>query len=572
MGEPSINYEETGATINDPAVGMPEPSELKMQEVHQRYDSERERRLRPDGFTQYVNFVDEPAPDLQPAEKIAIDNNLDQQKDSRVLIVGAGFGGTTIRTGGFGGTWRWNKYPGLTCDVESYTYMPLLDETNYTPSHKYVSGTELKEHAERIANQWKLKNRAFFGTKVDGMDWNDEDAQWKVHITTKNHLPTILKSDIVIMANGLLDFPKIPKLYGLDTYKGHVFHTSRWDYTCTRGSPDNPTMDKLHDKTVGFVGTGATAVQVIPHLAQWAKKVTIFQRTPSSVDGRENSVTDLTWWKTMVQEKGSGWQRGRMENFNSFISNDPQVPDVNLVDDAWTRLHTFSALIGSRSSLQPQYLTQMEKLDLHHQERIHHRIEATVTDPATAELLKPWYPRWCKRPCFSDNFLATFNRPNVSLIDTKGKGVQTLSDRGYRVGSNGNVVEHVPIVGRGNQTLQQKWRQDGMASLHGIMTSGFPNLFFPDRGNSGTTRFNVEPSYTEEEEWTTQVLMRARALAGVGHCTPGYYNREGLQLDESEGFKAARSCIWGQGIKSYVETIEEWRQNSRLAGLDIQYR
>ncbi|KAJ6077008.1 hypothetical protein N7499_008989 [Penicillium canescens] len=552
MGKPSINYGETGAAINDPAAGMPEPSELKMQEVHQRYDSERERRLRPDGFTQYVNFVDEPAPDLQPAEKIAIDNNLDQQKVSRVLIVGAGFGGLLFavrllqtglcqpnelllvdKAGGFGGTWRWNKYPGLTCDVESYTYMPLLDETNYTPSHKYVSGTELKEHAERIANQWKLKNQAFFRTKVDGMDWNDEDAQWKVHITTKNHLPTILKSDIVIMANGLLDFPKIPKLYGLDTYKGHVFHTSRWDYTCTRGSPDNPTMDKLHDKTVGFVGTGATAVQVIPHLAQWAKKVTIFQRTPSS-------------------EKGPGWQRGRMENFNSFISNDPQVPDVNLVDDAWTRLQTFSALIGSRSSLQPQYLTQMEKLDLHHQERIHRHIEATVTDPATAELLKPWYPSWCKRPCFSDNFLATFNRPNVSLIDTKGKGVQTLSDRGIIVDGTGYNV--------------------ALSSSAQDTELGVTIISEADRGNSGTTRFNVEPSYTEEEEWTTQVLMRARALAGVGHCTPGYYNREGLQLDESEGFKAARSCIWGQGIKSYVETIEEWRQKSRLAGLDIQYR
>jgi cation diffusion facilitator CzcD-associated flavoprotein CzcO len=493
----------------------------------------------------------------------------------QLFIVGAGFGGLLFavrllqtgfclsdeillvdKAGGFGGTWWWNKYPGLTCDVESYIYMPLLEETNYTPSHKYVSGIELKEHAERIANQWNLKKRVFFGTKVDKMDWNNEDAQWRVHITKNNHLPMILKSDIVIMANGLLTSQRYPKLNGLDTYKGHVFHTSRWDYAYTGGSQDNPTMDKLHDKTVGFVGTGATAVQAIPHLAQWAKKVIVFQRMPSSVDVRGNSVTDLTWWKTMIQEKGPGWQRGRMENFNSFISNDPQVPDVNLVDDAWTRLQTFSALIGSRSSLQPQYLTQMKRLDLHRQERIHHRVEATVTDPATAELLKPWYPSWCKRPCFSDNFLAAFNRPNVSLIDTKGKGVQTVSDRGivvdgteydldtiifgtgYSVGSNANV-EHVPVIGRGNQTLQQKWGQDGMASLHGIMTFGFPNLFFPGPYQAGAT--------------ANQVYLLD-------------------QLEESEVFKAARSCIWGQGIKSYVETIEEWRQNSRLAGLDIQYR
>ncbi|OGE47419.1 hypothetical protein PENARI_c045G11284 [Penicillium arizonense] len=230
MGEPSISFEETGATINDPAAEMAEPSELKMQEAYQRYDSERDRRLRPDGFTQYVDFVDEPAADLRPAEKIVTNDNLNQQKDFRVLIVGAGFGGLLFavrllqtgfcqpdeillvdKTGGFGGTWWWNKYPGLTCDVESYICMPLLEETNYTPSHKYVSGIELKEHAERIANQWNLKKRAFFGTEVDKMDWNNEDAQWRVHITKNNNLPTILKSDIVIMANGLLDFPKIPK-------------------------------------------------------------------------------------------------------------------------------------------------------------------------------------------------------------------------------------------------------------------------------------------------------------------------------------------------------------------------
>ncbi|CAI7645809.1 unnamed protein product [Penicillium glandicola] len=628
--------------LYQPATNIVKTSEHDLQKTQDRYEVERQKRLRPDGPTQYVGWSNESTNNLHSNGNIAIDSNLLQQKKVRVLIVGAGFGGLLFAVrllqsgflsateilfvdtaGGFGGTWWWNKYPGLACDVESYTYMPLLEETHYMPSQKYVSGPELREHANRIAGQWNLSERALFQTDVNKLTWDGQDSQWIVHITPHGQSPTTIQSDFVILATGLLNSPKIPKLEGLDTYQGKVFHTSRWDYDYTGGSPSSPAMHKIQDKTIGFVGTGASAIQAIPHLAQWAKKVVVFQRTPSSVDWRHNHSTDRTWWTKMVQAGGPGWQRERMENFNAFLSNEHPLPAVNLVDDAWAKMQSFSVLIGSTSGLDPDHLTRMQKLDFHRQEAIRHRVETTVTDQATARVLKPWYPGWCKRPCFSDDFLPAFNRSNVSLIDTNGKGIRTVTDRGiladgqeydvdaiifgtgYSLGGSTDQGDLI-VTGRDNQVLQEKW-QKGLTSLHGVMTNGFPNLFFPGPSQSGAAAnqvyvldqlavhvariisesgklvsernpdvtvsgFAVEPSPSSEEEWTAKVLMRARALAGVMNCTPSYFNREGLIFSSHEALLAAQFSIWGEGIKSYVKEIEDWRQAGGLAGLDIQSR
>ncbi|KAJ5471246.1 hypothetical protein N7530_008603 [Penicillium desertorum] len=618
--------------INQPATNIAniaKTSEHDLQKIQDQYDVERKKRLRPDGPAQYVSFTDEPTNMFHSNGNVAIDNSLLQEKKARVLIVGAGFGGLLFAVrllqsgflrateilfvdtaGGFGGTWWWNKYPGLACDVESYTYMPLLEETKYMPSQKYVNGPELREHANRIAGQWNLSERALFQTVVNKLAWNDQDRQWTVHVTPHGQSPTAIQSDFVILATGLLNSPKIPKLDGLETYKWKVFHTSRWDYEYTGGSPSSPTMHRLQDKTIGFVGTGASAVQVIPHLAQWVKKVIVFQRTPSSVDWRRNHPTDRTWWAKMVQG-GSGWQRERMENFNSFCSNEDPLPDIDLVDDGWTKMRSFSVLIGSPSGLDQDHLTRMHQLDLHRQEAIRRRVESTVTDQATARALKPWYPGWCKRPCFSDNFLTAFNRSNVSLtggILAEGQEYDLdaiIFGTGYSLGGSadrGNLT----VTGRDNQTLQVKW-QKGLTSLHGVMTNGFPNLFFPgpyqagasanqvyvldqlavhvahiiseagkltSKRNPGVTviGFTIEPSSRSEGEWTSKVLMRARALGVILNCTPGYFNREGVQFGDLEGLLAAQSGIWGEGIKSYVKEIEGWRRTGGLAGLDIQSR
>lgn len=609
-----------------------------LQNIQDQYDAERKKRLRPDGPTQYVDLTDDPA---YLNEFIVVNTDMLQQRQTRVLIVGAGFGGLLFAVrllqsgflraseilfvdaaGGFGGTWWWNKYPGLVCDVESYTYMPLLEETKYMPPHKYVSGSELRRHAKRIASQWKLSQRALFQTEVDNLVWNERDSQWTVNIKPRGQRSTAIQSDFVILATGLLSSPKIPKLDGLETFEGKVFHTSRWDYDYTGGSPDSPMMDGLRDKTVGFVGTGASAVQVIPHLAGWAKKLIVFQRTPSSVDSRYNHLTDRTWWAKLIKG-GPGWQRKRMENFNAFCSNESPLPDVDLVDDGWTKMQSLGVLIGSPSGLDPDYLTRMHQLDLQRQEAIRHRVETTVADPATASALKPWYPGWCKRPCFSDNFLPAFNRPDVSLVDTNGKGIRTVTEKGILVEGQEYDLDTIifgtgyslggsadrgamTVTGRDNQILPEKW-QKGMTSLHGVMTNGFPNLFFPGPYQAGASAnqvyvldqlavhvayiiseagklisernpdvtvpgLTIEPDCRSEEEWTSKVLMRARALRGVMDCTPGYFNREGLQFDDGEALRAAQFSIWGEGIKSYVKEIEDWRQTGGLAGLDIQAR
>jgi cation diffusion facilitator CzcD-associated flavoprotein CzcO len=622
---------------------VPQVDEMSNSDLHEaqaRYEQERKKRLRAEGPAQYVKSTDNV--DSYPHEHVANDNNLLQQKHFRVIIVGAGFGGLLFAVrliksgfvretdilivdtaGGFGGAWWWNRYPGLACDVESYTYMPLLEETKYVPSQKYVSGPELKDYANRIANQWNVSDRALFNTKVNNLTWKDDDGEWTVDITPSGQSATALTSDFVIMATGLLDSAKVPKLEGHETYKGKVFHTSRWDYGYTGGSPTDPTMHKLQDKTIAFVGTGASAIQAVPHLALWAKKVIVFQRTPAAVTARDNSSTDLAWWAEMIRTEGPGWQQKRMENFEAFLSNEHPLPEVDLVDDGWTKMQSLCILVGGPTGLEPDHMARMHQLDFPRQEAVRRRVELTVTDPNTARALQPWYPGWCKRPCFSDTFLPTFNRPNVLLVDTNGTGIRTLTERGirledkeyeldgiifgtgYSLGSSAGRGD-LTVTGRGNRTLQEKQRT-GMSSFHGVMTRDFPNLFFPGPYQAGTganqgyildqlathvahiiseahksilesrdpavtsARFIVEPSSELEQEWTLKVLMRAKALGGVLKCTPGYFNREGLAMSEEEALIAARFSIWGEGIRSFVKEIEDWRQTG-LAGLDIQSR
>lgn len=611
-----------------------------LNDTQKKYQSESEKRRRPDGINQYIGLSTTSTHAQQPNNPQIGNHALLHEPNHHVLIVGAGYGGLLFavrllqsgfcsaseitlvdEAGGFGGTWYWNRYPGLMCDVESYIYMPLLEETKYMPTQKYVSGTELREHANRIANQWNLTQRALLNTSVSELAWNDKDKHWTVQISL-NSAPEksmALQANFVILATGLLNSPKIPKLPGIDNFHGRISHTSRWDYEYTGGTEENPEMKKLTDKRVGIVGTGASGVQIIPQLARWAKELVVFQRTPSAVDCRNNSPTDPDWWAKEVQAYGRGWQKQRMENFNAFISNESPLPDRNLVNDAWTRMQSYSALVGGPAGLQPDYLAQMHQLDFYRQEAIRRRIDKAVSDPATAQALKPWYSGWCKRPCFSDEFLQAFNQPNVTLVDTMGRGIQRLTTNGvvaedtefeldailfstgYSLGSSADCGK-MKIVGRGGFTLQQKW-QAGLATLHGVATRDFPNLFFPgpyqaaasgnqlyvldqlathvaymlsesvkstggDKSHT-SVKVMIEPSSAAEEEWTMQVLMRAPALAGVAGCTPSYFNQEGRQIGESEQLTAARFSIWGEGIRSYVRVIEDWRKTGQLEGLEI---
>lgn len=615
----------------------------------EKYNAERVKRLRPDGPLQYINptnndkfkhYAEDPW--YKPGTGDENNARLINQEHPRVLIVGAGYGGLLyavrlIQSGaftaddillvdsaaGFGGTWYWNRYPGLMCDVESYIYMPLLEETGYMPKEKYASGNELREHADRIAAMWNLKHRALFRTTVNNLAWEDEAKQWNVqglHQQGSEEGSISLKADFVILASGLLNFPKLAGLPGIEDYQGHTFHTSRWDYDYTGGSSESPQLSKLADKKVGIVGTGATAVQAVPQLAHWAKELVVFQRTPSSIDRRDNRPTNPEWWAQEIQSKGLGWQRKRMENFNAFTTNTSPLPEVDMVGDGWTKMQSFSAIIGGPSALKPGYLEQMTALDFQRQEKIRSRAEEIVTDKATADVLKPWYSGWCKRPCFHDEYLQAFNKPNVKLVDTEGKGIHRLTKggivagdtehdldliifgTGYQIGivSSPAARANMTVTGRGGKSMDEKW-MNGLATLHGMVTRDFPNLFYPGvsqigvaanqvyvldqasahtayiisetvkRAGAENKEVSVEPTLEAEESWAVQILMRAGAAAGQVTCTPSYINGEGAlsQLGQEEMMKAARLGTWGDGVADFVRVIEEWRVKGDLEGLEI---
>jgi cation diffusion facilitator CzcD-associated flavoprotein CzcO len=511
-------------------------------------------------------------------------------------------------------------------------YMPLLEEMGYMPKHKYAYGTELREYAESIADRFELRDKTMFRVEMKNLTWDDNEKEWIVKMTQTRtgHEDSQLtvRALFVIAASGLLNCPQLPGIPGIEKFRGHGFHTSRWDYNYTGGSPADPSLAKLKEKTVGIIGTGATAIQAVPHLGKWAKELYVFQRTPSSVDERGNRPTDVEWWTREIAGQ-KGWQRRRNDNFNAFITNASPPPPVNMVDDAWTKMPSFSGLVGGPPLVTMDTVAArvgaLHALDFPRQERIRHRVEQIVKDKEVADKLKAWYPGWCKRPCFHDDYLPTFNLSNVTLVDTDGKGVDSITENavvvggmeykvdllifstGFRSPSSGaspGFRAGISIVGRDGQSLDEKLAGGG-STFHGVLSRGFPNLFWPgplQAGASGNQifvldqlathiayivsesarraaqeqklvqKFSIEPTAEAEEEWAMQILYRAAAFAGLAGCTPSYLNREG-EMDRiskpEDQIKAARAAIWGEGIMGYVETIEGWRKQGNLGGLEV---
>lgn len=574
----------------------------------------------------------------------------EQTKSARILVVGAGYGGLLFAVrllqsgfslgdillvdaaGGFGGTWYWNRYPGLMCDIESYIYMPLLEETGHIPSRKYVPGEELRGHAERIAEKWKLHTQTLFRTTISCLTWDENKTQWIATASQSNSESQesnsfAISADFAILANGTLSKPKIPDLPGVDDFAGHVFHTARWDYDYTGGSPSIPVMDRLKTKRVGVIGTGSTAVQVIPQLARWAGELTVFQRTPVAVGLQENQETDRIWWSEEIDKVGPGWQRKRCENFNAFITDTRQekleeVMKEDQVQDGWTRFPSFSAAIGGAYNLQPDFLQLVVKVDEERQRTARQHIKTTVHDPATAEALLNSTYSWCKRPCFHQGYYETYNLPHVKLVNTAGEGVTELTRggvlldgkeyeldlivlaTGYDIGSLCPADRaQISVRGRQGHLMSQKWAA-GPATFHGVMTRDFPNLFFPGTSQAGVTanqsymfdraaehvsyiirqaynhvaagfanpKVCVEPSQEAEDWWTMETVARAKAFAATKICSSGSYTISARSGGSGNVEKTARHMPWGEGMASYVKILEEWRKKGDMDGLEIAWK
>ncbi len=593
-----------------------DPAALKAKYLH-----ERDKRLRQDGNEQYVevtgdysNYVEDPY-----AERVERAPVFDEVE---IVIIGGGFGGlmmggrlreagyTDIRVieqgGDFGGTWYWNRYPGAMCDVESYCYLPMLEELNYIPKHKYSFAPEIMAHSQNIARHYQLYDKALLQTTVTAMVWDEASQRWAIETNRGDRF----HARFVAMANGPLNRPKLPGIPGIDSFKGHTFHTSRWDYAYT-GGDSTGNLQQLADKKVGIIGTGATAVQCIPHLGAAAEKLYVFQRTPSSVDVRNNRETDPAWAASLEP----GWQYRRMANFNTLVSGGDQEED--LVADGWTDIFrnltgiaakTASRKLGRRLTADER-MDLMEMADYQKMNTVRARAASTVEDEETAEKLKPWYRQFCKRPCFHDEYLPTFNRPNVELIDTAGHGVERITEKGvvvngqeyeldclifatgFEVGTSYTRRAGYDIVGRGGQLLSEKWAQ-GLRTLHGLQTHGFPNCFFLGFTQSAIT-VNVPQSLNEQARHITYILdqvkargastteataageadwlaeMESKAKMGESfriECTPGYYNNEGKSGNPNSFF----SFSYGAGPLRFFEILDEWRASGTLDGCAIR--
>jgi cation diffusion facilitator CzcD-associated flavoprotein CzcO len=585
--------------------------------LRDKYRHERDKRVREDGNEQYTevsgsfsNFIDDPY--IQ--ERIKRDPLSD---DTEVIVIGGGFGGllagarlrehgvTSIRLiekgGDFGGTWYWNRYPGAMCDVESYVYLPLLEELNYVPSEKYVHAAEILAHSRAIGEHYGLYDNACLQTEVTAMRWDQGEQRWIVSTNRGDEM----RAKFVTMANGPLHRPKLPGIEGINEFAGHTFHTSRWDYDYTGGGPSGG-LTGLAGKRVGIIGTGATAVQCVPHLGEGAVALSVFQRTPSSIDVRNNRATDPAWAASLEP----GWQTERMQNFNALVSGQPQP--VDLVDDGWTdiigKLLVRIQRDGQAADLSPEGIAHsMELADFEKMEEIRHRAQEIVDDPATAESLKPWYRQFCKRPCFHDDYLAAFNRPSVTLVDTDGQGVDRVTANGivangieyeldcivfatgFEVGTDYSRRAGYEVTGRLGETLTEKW-DGGMETLHGIFSHGFPNLFIISPGQAGfTVNFPhlideqarhishvvqqaisrdiaiVEVTDAAEQDWVQTVIEKSRiSLPFLESCTPGYYNNEG-QPER----RAAQNSTYGGGSIEYFQILADWRSESSMPGLHL---
>jgi cation diffusion facilitator CzcD-associated flavoprotein CzcO len=584
--------------------------DVDVEALNKKYAEERAKRLRPDALHQYrdlkgTEFDKDPHADPNFTRPAIVEN-------TDVLIIGGGFAGmlagARLREVGlknlrivekgadFGGTWYWNRYPGAACDVESYVYMPLLEELGYVPTEKYAKAPEIYAHCQRLAKRYDLYRAALFQTAVEKLIWNDGTARWLVSTSRGDRI----EARFVISCTGLLSNAKLPGIPGIESFAGHSFHTSRWDYEYTGGDERHP-MVRLADKRVGIIGTGSTGIQVVPEVAKAAKHLYVFQRTPASVDVRNNRPTDPKFFESLAP----GWQRRRRNNFTALTSGEHEPED--LVGDAWTEIIRSVGAVAGGDAEKPDPLA-LQRAQMRKMELTRRRVASIVRDPATAEALKPYYHYFCKRPCFHDEFLQAFNRTNVTLVDTQGKGVERITPQGVVVAGKEYPLDlliyatgfdfmteysresGVEVIGPGGQPLDQHW-STGARTLYGLQTHGFPNFFLMSLIQSGVSVnyvhiadeqtkhiayiinecikrgiATVQPTQEAENEWVQEVLSSGEPRRQfLETCTPSVFNQEGKRERSLE-----LNDLYARGPMVYIKTLEDWRSAGELRGLELK--
>ncbi|MCJ1961672.1 flavin-containing monooxygenase [Novosphingobium mangrovi (ex Hu et al. 2023)] len=600
---------------------VPPIADIDVAAMNARYAKERERRLRKGGQADYVppkGALPDVAkdPDVEIVPRPPITGRTD------VVVLGCGFGGTLAgvqlarqgvsdflmldTAGDFGGVWYWNRYPGIQCDNDAYCYLPLLEETGFVPSKKFADGWEIQGYIRQIAEQFGFADKAVFQTQVTSLVWDEGAARWQVGTNRGDRI----EARFVIMANGVLNMPKLPALEGIDAFKGKLFHTARWDYGYTGGEPGRPELDRLADKTVAIVGTGATAIQAVPILAQYARKLYVIQRTPATVDARPNPPTDRTWFESQPP----GWQAARQANFQRGAMESFGPGDEDLVSDFWTEISRNIAAelaeegwpeIGSE-----EYLARRAEMDHRVMERFRRRVDALVEDGTIGEALKPYYYFMCKRPLSSDTYYPAFNRSNVELVDvSETRGIQKLTENGFVANGTEYPCDCVifasgfevtsdlerrwgidRIEGTEGRSLYDHWRE-GPLTLHGTMTHGFPNQFYIGYIQGGlnasvTEQFGrqgehiawiigealrrgaerVEPTRQAMEDYVAHFEATTIDQSDfLNSCPPSYFNNEGAKEHKWGLFRP-----WGAGWDDFLRFLRDWREAGDMEGLDLR--
>ncbi|WP_063975828.1 flavin-containing monooxygenase, partial [Mycobacterium avium] len=538
--------------------------------------------------------------------------------DSDVVIVGGGIAGLLAgaylrkvgvkririvdQAGGVGGTWYWNRYPGVMCDVESYQYLPMLEELDYIPTRRYAFGEEIRHHLQAVADRFDLVSDALFHTGVTRAVWNDDAGRWTVHTDRGDEL----SCRYYVLSVGILNLMKLPVIAGMDDFGGRAFHTARWDYDYTGGAPGE-ALTRLADQAIALIGTGASGLQTLLPLAKAARHVYVFQRTPSAIGVRGNRPTDPSFAEGLTP----GWQKARMDNFQSIMLGRPVETD--LTDDGWT--HHYAAVQNPpriNGANIEEFMRMAEELDFGIMEAHRRLVDQQVTDPKVAAALKPYYRYLCKRPCFHDEYFGAFNRANVTLVDCPA-GIERITERGpvvdehqYEVDcivyGTGFEAEITPlqrrvghdIIGRHGITLAEKWA-DGAASLFGMMSRGFPNMFVmpaPGQqsvvtvnytqvavlgaefisglvallGDQGVAVFDVKAE--AEADWIQQIVdTYVDPSAVMSACTPSRLNNEG-----DPGGVKPRDTNYGRGFGDYFayrDLLKCWLAAGDFDELDL---
>ena len=588
-------------------------------ELGRLYEEEREKRIRPDAEAQYLQISNDSPFSNKYLEEDPYSEKIERaplQDEREVIIIGGGWVGMLTATrliengvrdfriiesgSDFGGTWYWNRYPGAQCDIESYSYLPLLEETGYMPKLRFSYASEIFEHAQRIGKHFDLYKDAVFQTWVTELRWLEDSSMWLVSTNRGDKM----RARHICLGTGPVNRPRLPGIPGVEKFKGHSFHTCRWDYKYTGGDSEGK-LEGLTDKTVGIIGTGATAVQCIPALGEWAKKLLVFQRTPSSVDLRNNRETDQRWAASLKP----GWQKERQKKFGEAFLGKSIDPDF--LDDGWTRLARNLLDLNAKATEKIDGLTQIA--DFKTMEEIRNIVDETVKNPDIASKLKAYYNQFCKRPTFNDFYLNTFNRPNVELIDVSStQGVEAINEKG--IIANGKEYEvdciiyasgfeitssyerrlGIPIFGINDKSIYEHWKE-GMRTMHGLMVSGFPNMYLCGGGfvfqlganyahgidvqashiaytisqlrDRGIKSANV--SVDAEERWIADQLQASDSGIFLGGspdtCTPGYYNQEGT----AKRYRNIKRETYGKGVGAYIKLLRQWREDGMLDGLDL---